>query len=97
MWKDKSKSPLNKKFVNKKPQRALVALEEYFSDDDDDDDDDEQEGGEVVATVTVAISIESSPSSSLFKSPQREPSHHPQVPYGQDYLSNSSPKTIYLH
>src|SRR3954471_23042576 len=35
--KDKSKSPLNKNFVKKKPQRVLVAHEEYFSDDEDDE------------------------------------------------------------
>src|SRR3954471_20542 len=35
--KDKSKSPLNKNFVKKKPQCVLVAHEEYFSDDEDDE------------------------------------------------------------
>src|SRR4051812_21694537 len=40
--KDKSKSPLNKNFVKKNPQRVLVAQEEYFSDDEDD-----EEGGEL--------------------------------------------------
>ena len=66
--KDKSKSPLNKTFVKKKPQRVLVAQEEYFSDDDDDD-----EGGEVVATANIAIVTKSSPSTSLFNSPNENP------------------------
>src|SRR3954467_11658653 len=57
--KDKSKSPLNKNFVKKKPRRVLVAHEEYFFDDDD-------EGGDIVATTTMAIITKSSPSTSLF-------------------------------
>ena len=65
--KDKSKSPLNKNFGKKKPQCVLVAQEEYFSDDDDD------EGGEIVATATIAIVTKSSPSTSLFDSPNENP------------------------
>src|SRR4051812_16156846 len=66
--KDKSKSPLNKNFVKKKPHRVLVAHEEYFSDYEDDEED-----GEIVATVTVAIAIESPSSTSLFNSPNENP------------------------
>ena len=66
--KDKSKSPLNKSFVKKKPQRVLVAHEEYFSDDEDG-----EEGGEIVATATIAIAMESPSSSSLFNSPNENP------------------------
>src|SRR3954464_8014871 len=66
--KDKSKSPLNKNFVKKKPPRAFVAQEEYFSDNEDN-----EEGDEIVATAIVAIAMESSPSSSLFNSPNENP------------------------
>src|SRR3954467_8922628 len=64
----KSKSPLNKNFVKKKPQRVLVAHEEYFSDDEDG-----EEGGEIVATTTIAIAMESPSSYSLFNSPNKNP------------------------
>src|ERR1041385_4979543 len=64
----RTRHPLNKNFVKKKPQLVLVAQEEYYSDDEDD-----EEGGEIVPTATVAITIESPSSASLFNSPNENP------------------------